>query len=72
MGDFQPLILTFKLAFIVTAILFVIGVPLAFWIAFTKSRFKFIVETLVTMPLVLPPTVLGFYLLIAFSPKYFL
>jgi len=68
----QSLILTFKLALIVTAILFVIGIPLAYWIAFSKSRFKYIVETLVTMPLVLPPTVIGFYLLIAFSPQYFL
>ena len=68
----QPLVLTFQLALIVTVILFVIGVPLAYWIAFSKSRFKYIVETLVSMPLVLPPTVIGFYLLIAFSPKYFL
>src|SRR5580698_4601996 len=68
----QPLFLTLKLAVIVTAILFVIGVPLAYWIAFSKNRFKYIVETLVSMPLVLPPTVIGFYLLIAFSPQYFL
>lgn len=68
----QPLILTFQLALIVTGILFVLGVPLAYWIAFSKSRFKYFVETLVTMPLVLPPTVIGFYLLIAFSPQYFL
>lgn len=68
----QPLILTFQLALIVTAILFVIGVPLAYWIAFSQNRFKYIVETLVSMPLVLPPTVIGFYLLIAFSPQFFL
>ena len=42
----QPLILTFQLALIVTAILFVLGVPLAYWIAFSKNRFKYIVETL--------------------------
>jgi len=71
-GVIQPLLLTFKLAFVVTVILFVIGLPLAYWISFSKSKFKYIVETLVTMPLVLPPTVIGFYLLIAFSPQYFL
>jgi molybdate transport system permease protein len=68
----QPLMLTFQLAVTVTAILVVIAVPLAYWIAFSKSRFKYVVETLVTMPLVLPPTVIGFYLLVAFSPQYFL
>jgi len=66
------LILTFQLALIVTAILLIIGVPLAYWIAFSQGRFKYIVETLVSMPLVLPPTVIGFYLLIVFSPQYFL
>ena len=70
--DLQPLYLTFQLALVVTVILFVLGVPLACWIAFSKNRFKYIIETLVSMPLILPPTVLGFYLLIAFSPKYFL
>ncbi len=68
----QPLLLTFKLAVIVTAILFVLGVPLAYWIAFSKNRFKYVIETLVTMPLVLPPTVIGFYLLVVFSPQHFL
>jgi molybdate transport system permease protein len=70
--DIQPLLLTFQLALVVTSILFVLGVPLAYWIAFSKNRFKYIVETLVSMPLVLPPTVIGFYLLLAFSPQYFL
>ena len=70
--DLQPLLLTFQLALIVTVILFVLGVPLAYWIAFSRNRFKYIVETLVSMPLVLPPTVIGFYLLVAFSPQYFL
>src|SRR5665213_309930 len=70
--DLQPLLLTFQLALTVTVILFIIGVPLAYWIAFSRNRFKYIVETLVSMPLVLPPTVIGFYLLIAFSPHYFL
>ena len=68
MIDWQPLILTLRLAFITTAILLVISIPLAYWLAYSKSRFKPVFETLVSMPLVLPPTVLGFYLLIAFSP----
>ena len=68
----QPLFLTFQLAVIVTAILFVLGVPLAYWIVFSKNRFKYIIETLVSMPLVLTPTVIGFYLLVVFSPTNFL
>lgn len=68
MIDWSPLILTFKLAFITTLILLCISIPLAHWLAGSKSRIKPIIETLVSMPLVLPPTVLGFYLLIAFSP----
>lgn len=67
--DWQPLLLTFRLAAITTLILFVIGIPLAYWIAYTRTRFKPVVETLVSMPLVLPPSVLGFYLLLAFSPQ---
>ena len=66
--DWQPLILTFKLALITTFLLFVISIPLAYWLAYSKSHIKPVVETLVSMPLILPPTVLGFYLLIAFSP----
>ncbi|HVL74750.1 MAG TPA: molybdate ABC transporter permease subunit [Noviherbaspirillum sp.] len=67
--DWEPLLLTFRLAAITTAILFVIGVPLACWIAYTRVRIKPVIETLVAMPLVLPPSVLGFYLLLAFSPQ---
>lgn len=67
--DWQPLLLTFRLAAITTLILFVIGIPLACWIAYTRTRFKPVIETLVSMPLVLPPSVLGFYLLLAFSPQ---
>jgi len=67
--DWNPLILTFKLAFITTVLLFVISIPLSYWMAYTKSKIKPVMETLVSMPLVLPPTVLGFYLLIAFSPS---
>jgi molybdate transport system permease protein len=67
--DWEPLLLTFRLAAITTLILFVIGIPLAYWIATTRTRFKPVIETLVSMPLVLPPSVLGFYLLLAFSPQ---
>lgn len=67
--DWQPLILTFELASVTTLILFCIGVPFAWWLANTRIRFKPIVEALVAMPLVLPPSVLGFYLLLAFSPE---
>lgn len=70
--EWGPIILTFKLAFITTTILLVIAIPIAYWLAFTKSRIKPVLETLVSMPLVLPPTVLGFYLLVAFSPPFFL
>ncbi len=66
----EPIILTFKLALITTLALIVIGLPLAYWLSETRSRIKPVVETLVSMPLVLPPTVLGFYLLVAFSPSY--
>jgi molybdate transport system permease protein len=67
--DWTPLILTFKLALITTVILVVIAVPLAYKLAHTKSKLKPFIEALVSMPLVLPPTVLGFYLLLAFSPS---
>ncbi|SEL71905.1 molybdate transport system permease protein [Aquimarina amphilecti] len=68
MIDWAPIILTTKLALVTTIVLLIISIPLAYWLAYSKSRIKPIVETLVSMPLVLPPTVLGFYLLMAFSP----
>jgi molybdate transport system permease protein len=68
--SWEPIILTFKLALVTTALLFFISIPLAYWLSFTRHRIKPVIETLVSMPLVLPPTVLGFYLLIAFSPAY--
>ncbi|MDX1830375.1 MAG: molybdate ABC transporter permease subunit [Lutibacter sp.] len=67
--DWGPLILTFRLALITTFMLLLIAIPLAYWLAFSKSKIKPIIETLVSMPLVLPPTVIGFYLLVAFSPS---
>lgn len=67
--DLQPLFLTFRLAAITTLILCVIGIPFAYWMAYTRVRVKPVIEALVSMPLVLPPSVLGFYLLLAFSPQ---
>ncbi|MEH6659287.1 molybdate ABC transporter permease subunit [Leeuwenhoekiella marinoflava] len=67
--NWEPLLLTFKLALFTTVILIVIGVPIAYWLSNTKSRIKPVLETLVSMPLVLPPTVLGFYFLMVFSPN---
>ncbi|MEO1251061.1 MAG: molybdate ABC transporter permease subunit [Pseudomonadota bacterium] len=67
--DLAALWLTFRLAFIVTVILLIIGAPIAWWLATTRSRLKPICEAIVALPLVLPPTVLGFYLLLAFNPQ---
>ncbi|MCL3782635.1 molybdate ABC transporter permease subunit [Prolixibacteraceae bacterium JC049] len=66
--NIDPLILTFKLATVTTVVLLLVGIPLAYWLAYSKSRLKPIIETLVSMPIVLPPTVIGFYLLVVFSP----
>lgn len=60
--------LTLRLAGVVTALLLVIGTPIAWWLARTRSRLKGVVGAVVALPLVLPPTVLGFYLLIAMGP----
>jgi molybdate transport system permease protein len=67
--DWQPLLLTFRLAGVTTFILCLIGIPFAWWLAHTRVRIKPALEALVSMPLVLPPSVLGFYLLLAFSPQ---
>ncbi len=64
----QALTLTLRLAVTVSVILLVLGTPIAYWLAFTPRRWKFFVEALVSLPIVLPPTVLGFYLLIALGP----
>jgi len=68
--DMLALITTLKMAGISTAILMIIGTPLAWYMSKITSRFKVLLEALVALPLVLPPTVLGFYLLIAFSPQH--
>lgn len=69
MIEFEPFWLTLKLAFVTTLILLVISIPLAWWLAYKKNNFKTVAEAVVSMPLVLPPSVLGFYLLLAFSPS---
>lgn len=66
--DLGPVRLTLVLAATTTLLLLAIGTPLAWWLAFTKSRAKVVVEAITALPLVLPPTVLGFYLLIVMSP----
>ncbi len=67
--DWQAFWLTIKLATLVSAILLAIGLPLAYWVTFSRWRGKFLVEALVALPIVLPPTVLGFYLLVALGSQ---
>ncbi len=67
-ADLTALFITLKLAVITTVILLLIGTPVAWWLARSRWRFKFIFEAIVALPLVLPPTVLGFYLLITLGP----
>jgi molybdate transport system permease protein len=67
-ADITALAITLKLALVSTLILLLLGTPLAWWLARTRWRFKFIPEAIVALPLVLPPTVLGFYLLLALGP----
>lgn len=69
MINLNPIWLTAKLALITTLILLVIAIPLCYWLANSRFRFKAVVEALISLPLVLPPSVLGFYLLVAFSPE---
>ena len=65
--DFTPFLLSFKLAFFTTVILLVIGIPFAWFLSSTKSRFKPVLEAISALPIVLPPSVLGFYLLVFLS-----
>jgi molybdate transport system permease protein len=67
--DWEAIGLSLKLAGCTTLILCLVGLPLAYWLAVSRRRWKFLVEAVVTLPLVLPPTVLGFYLLVAMSPN---
>jgi molybdate transport system permease protein len=59
---------TFQLATLTAVILLMVGLPIAYWLTFSRWRWKFVVESVVALPLVLPPTVLGFYILVAIGP----
>lgn len=67
--DWTALWITLKLAAVTTLILIIFGTPLAWWLSQTRFRGKFLVEAIVALPLVLPPTVLGFYLMVAMGPE---
>jgi len=67
--DISAIIVTIKLASLSTAILILIGTPLAWWLSQTRFKFKVIIEALIALPLILPPTVLGFYLLLTLGPN---
>jgi molybdate transport system permease protein len=67
--NIEALLLSIRLAFFVSAILFVVGLPLAYWLVYSRWRWKFLLEAIVALPLVLPPTVLGFYMLLAMGPR---
>jgi molybdate transport system permease protein len=66
--DLEPIWLSIQLALITTLILLLIGIPIGYWLSRKSSIMRLIIEAFITMPLVLPPSVLGFYLLLAFSP----
>jgi len=70
--EFSALLLTLKLSLITTFILLVFALPFSWWLARSRSFFKPVIEAIIAMPLILPPTVLGFYLLIAMSPDGFI
>lgn len=67
--DWDAIGLSVRLAAVTTAILLMLGIPLAGWLAFSHRRWRFLVEALIALPLVLPPTVLGFYTLLAIGPR---
>src|SRR5579864_5439866 len=67
--DWQAFWLTIRLAVLVAAILLVLGLPVAYWIAYSRWRWKFLFEAVIALPIVLPPTVLGFYVLVALGPR---
>jgi molybdate transport system permease protein len=68
-GDIQSIWLTIRLASVVTVALLILGTPIAWWLARTRSRLKGVLGAVVALPLVLPPSVLGFYLLLAMGPN---
>lgn len=66
--NWEAIWLSLRLAAVVSGLLLLIGIPIAYWVAFSRWRWKFLVEAVVALPLVLPPTVLGFYILVAIGP----
>ena len=69
--NWEAIWLSLKLAACVAGILLVAGLPIAYWVAFSRRRWKFLVEAVVALPLVLPPTVLGYYILVGLGPRTF-
>jgi molybdate transport system permease protein len=69
--NWQAVFLSLKLAICVAGILLAVGMPIAYWITFSRWRFKFLVEAIVALPIVLPPTVLGYYILVGLGPRHF-
>ena len=67
--NWAPIVLTLKLAGLTALILVAVGMPIAYWLTYSRWRWKFLAESVVALPLVLPPTVLGFYVLVAVGPK---
>jgi len=69
--NWQAITLSLRLAACVAGILLVVGLPLAYWVTFSRWRWKFVIEAIVALPLVLPPTVLGYYILVGLGPRSF-
>jgi len=67
--NWEPILLTVRLAALTAIILVAVGIPIGYWLTYSRWRWKFLVESVVALPLVLPPTVLGFYVLVAISPR---
>src|SRR4051794_32769826 len=70
--NWPAILLTLRLALLVSTILLLLGLPIAYWLAYSRWRLKFLIEAIVAMPLVLPPTVLGFYILVGVGSRSFL
>src|SRR5262249_26032120 len=67
--NWEPVLASLKLAATTSAVLMIVGLPLSYWIAYSNRSWKFLIEAVVALPLVLPPTVLGFYFLLLMSPQ---
>ncbi len=67
--NWTVILTSLELALATTLVLLVLGIPLAYWLAFSRKRWSFLVESVVALPLILPPTVLGFYVLVALGPQ---